>query len=95
MSKGYNPLPPVPSQITPAMIVRAHMRNVRREQPTLQDRMQAFRYIVNGSTSLPVITIATRDQIEREQAARVRADQNREQLDVSVAQSFSPGPLDG
>lgn len=69
----------------------------KQESPTLQDKNLALKYICNATTSLPTITIATRDRIEAEMIARRRAEFNRLAMDMSlegVNADVSPGALD-
>lgn len=72
------------------------------EPPTLQDKNLALRYICNGTTSLPTITIATRDRIEAEMIARRRSELEQKIADIRGASDIesgatspiSPAPLD-
>ncbi len=62
----------------------------RGEPPTLQDKNVALKYIAKGTTSLPTITIATRDRIEAEMKARKLADIHRIATEAAAAKEVSP-----
>lgn len=62
----------------------------KQDPPSLQDKNLALKYICNGTTSLPTITIATRDRIEAEMLARRKAEFNRLAMEMTVDDATSP-----
>lgn len=78
----------------PPNVMRLH--RLSSAKPNLQDKDKALKYICRATTSLPVVTIATRDRVEAEMLARRRADLNRASVEQNLESgaSISPGPLD-
>ena len=82
---------PVP---IPEQVVSFLWNKFRPRTPvTFQDRVGVLRLVLNATTSLPVLTIATRDWVESEILARRRASENLTTYEQSVA--VSPEHIDG
>lgn len=78
---------------TPEQIVKFLWdKNRPRDPVTHQDRKDTLRFVTKATTSLPTLTIATRDRVEAEMLARARADENRKGYDQVAA--VSPSGLD-
>lgn len=78
---------PNPQQIAAALFRASKPKN---DPLSFRDRVDTLAYVTKATTSLPVITIATRDRVEVEMVGRRQAQQNF----VDMVSDTSPEPLD-
>ena len=83
-------------KIPPEMIVKALMQRAREQdpRPSIGDKSKAMKVVCEATSSLPVLTIATRDRVEELMAARRRADEHRAAYVEGLVDTVSPETLD-
>lgn len=90
--------PKIPPQLRVQALYKAFCAEPA--QKDLITKRKAMGIVLAASSSLPVVTIATRDRIELEMKARRQADLNRAEAELAVARAsaetqISPEHLDG